>query len=59
MLAAVPGISTVTAQALLQRFGSVAAVIEAGLEEWLSIHGVGPKKVQAISETLAPRERHV
>jgi len=58
MLAAVPGISTVTAQALLQRFGSVAAVIEAGPEEWLSIHGVGPKKVQAISETLASRERH-
>ena len=29
MLAAVPGISTVTAQALLDRFGSVAAVLDA------------------------------
>jgi ERCC4-type nuclease len=58
MLAAVPGISTVTAQALLRRFGSVAAVIEAGPEEWLSIRGVGPKRMQALSETLARRERH-
>ena len=59
MLAAVPGISTVTAQALLERFGSVAAVIEAGPEEWLSIRGVGPKRVQALSATLALGKRHV
>ena len=58
MLAAVPGISTVTAQALLDRFGSVAAVLDANPEEWLSIRGVGPKRMRALSETLAPRERH-
>jgi ERCC4-type nuclease len=58
MLAAAPGISTVTARALLQRFGSVAAVIDAGPEEWLSIRGVGPKRMRALSETLAPRECH-
>lgn len=58
MLAAVPGISTVTARALLQRFGSVAAVIDAAPEEWLSIRGVGPKRMRALSETLSPRERH-
>jgi ERCC4-type nuclease len=59
MLAAAPGMSTVTARALLEGFGSVAAVVEAGPEEWLSIRGVGPKRMQALSETLAPRERHV
>ena len=58
MLAAVPGISTVTAQALLDRFGSVAAVLDANPEEWLSIRGVGPKRMRALSETLAPRDRH-
>jgi len=58
MLAAVPGISTVTARALLERFGSVAAVLDANPEEWLSIRGVGPKRMRALSETLAPRERH-
>jgi Fanconi anemia group M protein len=59
MLAAVPGISTVTAEALLNHFGSVAAVIAAGPAEWLSVRGVGPKRVQALSETLALGERHV
>jgi ERCC4-type nuclease len=58
MLAAVPGISTVTAQALLEHFGSVAAVLDASPEEWLSIRSVGPKRMQALSETLARRERH-
>jgi ERCC4-type nuclease len=58
MLAAVPGISTVTARALLRRFGSVAAVLDATPEEWLSIRGVGPKRMRALGETLAPRERH-
>jgi len=58
MLAAVPGISTVTAQALLEHFGSVAAVLDANPEEWLSVRGVGPKRMRALSETLARRERH-
>jgi ERCC4-type nuclease len=59
MLAAVPGISAVTARALLEHFGSVAAVLDADPEEWLSIRGIGPKRMRALSETLARRERHV
>jgi len=55
VLAAIPGISTVTARALLQRFGSVSAIVQAGPEEWLSTRGVGPKRAQAISATLAHR----
>ncbi len=53
MLAAVPGISTVSAQALLEHFGSVAAVLDAGPEKWLSIRGIGPKRAHALSQTLA------
>jgi DNA excision repair protein ERCC-4 len=57
MLAAVPGISVITARALLDRFGSVAAVVEATPDEWLSTRGVGPKRVKALTETLADRRR--
>ena len=53
MLAAVPGISAVTARALLCHFGSVAAVVEADPSEWLSIRGVGPKRAQALTAMLA------
>jgi ERCC4-type nuclease len=57
MLAAVPGISAVSARALLDRFGSVAAVLDADPDEWLSISGIGPKRAQAILETLGHSER--
>lgn len=59
MLTAVPGISVVTARALLARFGSVSAVVEAGPAQWLSTPDVGPIRAQRLSETLARRERHV
>lgn len=55
MLAAVPGISTVTARALLNHFGSIAAVLAADPSEWLSIQGVGPKRSQALKALLAGR----
>jgi excinuclease UvrABC nuclease subunit len=48
MLATVPGISTVGARALLERFGSVAGVIEASEDELLAIPGLGPARVQAL-----------
>jgi ERCC4-type nuclease len=56
MLAAVPGISGVSARALLARFGSVAAVLDADPEEWLSVPGVGPRRARALSETLGLRQ---
>jgi DNA excision repair protein ERCC-4 len=55
MLAAVPGISTSSARALLERFGSVAAVMAAGPEEWLTVPGIGPDRARALAETLAVR----
>jgi len=52
LLAAVPGISATSARALLTRFGSVAAVLDAGPEEWLSVPGIGPERARALAETL-------
>lgn len=57
MLAAVPGISVVTARALLNHFGSTAAVLGADPSEWLSIRGVGPKRSQALTDMLAASPR--
>ena len=55
LLAAVPGISTGSARALLERFGSVADVITAGPDEWLTVPGIGPERVRALQETLTLR----
>ena len=55
LLAAVPGISTAGARALLARFGSVAGVVAATREEWLSVPGIGPERARALEETF----RHV
>jgi len=52
LLAAVPGISATSARALLARFGSVAAVLAVGPEEWLSVPGIGPERARALAETL-------
>ena len=52
LLAAVPGISTSSARALLARFGSVAGVLAASPEEWLEVAGIGPERAKALEETL-------
>jgi DNA excision repair protein ERCC-4 len=57
MLSAVPGVSTVTARALLARFGSLTGVLAANPSDWLSTPGVGPKRAQALSNLLAPSTR--
>ena len=48
MLAAVPGISVVGARALLDRFGSVRAVVEADEAALRSVPGVGPTRARAL-----------
>jgi ERCC4-type nuclease len=48
------GLQVETARALLHRFGSIAAIVDAGPDQWLSISGVGPKRAQALWATLAP-----
>ena len=55
LLAAVPGISTTSARALLERFGTVADVVAAGPDEWLSVPGIGPERVRALQETFTLR----
>lgn len=51
-LAAVPGISVVLARRLLERFGSVAGVIAAGRDEWVSVEGIGTVRTAALESTL-------
>jgi ERCC4-type nuclease len=53
MLAAVPGISTVRARALLSHFGGVAEVVAAGEEAWREVPGIGPTRAKALAETFA------
>jgi ERCC4-type nuclease len=51
-LAAVPGISTVRAQALLDRFGTLAAVVSANESEWEEVRGIGPRRSRAMALTF-------
>lgn len=52
VLAALPGISTVTGRALLAHFGSIAAIVEATDAELSEVDGVGPIRARRIRETL-------
>lgn len=52
MLAQIPGISTTTARALLDRFGTVACVLAAGYDGWIDVPGVGPARARALAKTL-------
>jgi ERCC4-type nuclease len=52
LLAAVPGISTAGARALLERFGSVAAVAAADPRDWLEVEGIGAARAQALEAAL-------
>jgi ERCC4-type nuclease len=52
MLAAVPGISTVGARALLERFGSLAGVLAAPEEDWLAVPGIGRERASALARAF-------
>jgi ERCC4-type nuclease len=58
MLASIPGISTVSARAMLRRFGSAAAVFNAAPEDWKAVPGIGARKAQALAETLRAPYTH-
>jgi ERCC4-type nuclease len=58
VLAAVPGISSTSARALLAHFGSVAAVLAAEPDEWLEVPGIGPDRARALHETLHVSHLH-
>ncbi len=55
MLASVPGISTVGARALLERFGSLAGVLAAPAEEWLTVPGIGRERASALGAALGAK----
>jgi DNA excision repair protein ERCC-4 len=55
MLAAVPGISTVLARALLARFGSIDAVVAATPEEWQKVRGIGAHRATQLHATVSAR----
>jgi ERCC4-type nuclease len=48
VLAAVPGISTSRARALLDRFGTVAAVVAADENAWQTVPGIGPLQAERL-----------
>src|SRR5438034_3305770 len=52
MLAAVPGLSVVSARALLTCFGSIAAIAEANPSSWLSVPGIGPVRAASLEKAI-------
>ncbi len=52
VLAAIPEISTVSARALLARFGTIAAIVEATDAELTDVSGVGPVRARRLREAL-------
>jgi DNA excision repair protein ERCC-4 len=52
ILQGLPGIGPARAELLLQRFGSVQAVVAAGLEELEDVEGIGCKTAAAIRDIL-------
>jgi ERCC4-type nuclease len=52
LLAAVPGISFKTARSLLQRFGTIRAILAAQPEEWRTVPGIGEIRARYLTETL-------
>jgi ERCC4-type nuclease len=52
VLAAIPGISTQTARALLSRFGSIDRLLGAGPERWAEVEGVGAVRAHALATAL-------
>ncbi len=49
----VPGLGPTRAAALLERFGSVAAMRRASLEELSDVYGIGPGTAQAVVDALS------
>jgi len=52
VLAGVPGISTVTARALLERFETISGIVAAAPEAWLEVPGVGGERVRSLAAAL-------
>jgi DNA excision repair protein ERCC-4 len=57
LLAAIPGISTASARALLAHFGSVADVINARPEQLRLVEGIGEQRAASLRRTVSARWR--
>jgi ERCC4-type nuclease len=51
-LASVPGVSTITARALLTHFETLAAVAAADEAAWQLVPGIGPTRAKALTSTF-------
>jgi ERCC4-type nuclease len=58
VLAAVPGISVVTARALLARFGSIAAIVAADRSTLQEVVGVGRERANALHSMIHDERDH-
>jgi Fanconi anemia group M protein len=56
-LAAIPGISDHLAAALLEHFGSLRAVLNAGPDAWMRVKGIGPVKAAALKSAASADHR--
>ncbi len=52
VLAAVPGVSVTLACALLDEFGSVEHVVQAGPKQWTKVRGIGVNRAEALAKAL-------
>jgi Fanconi anemia group M protein len=52
VLSAVPGISTGTAQTLLDHFGSIQQLVAAGPDQWAVVNGIGAVRAHALATAL-------
>jgi len=57
VLTAVPGIYHRSAGALLERFGTLQSVLDAGPDQWLKVKGIGIKRACALEKTLTSPRR--
>jgi DNA excision repair protein ERCC-4 len=51
-LSAAPGVSTVTARAVLERFGSICSLCDAAVEDIRSLQGIGRTRAEAIRSMI-------
>jgi DNA ligase (NAD+) len=55
----IPDVGFVTAQKLVQHFGSVDRLLEASQEEIMECEGIGPDRAESISEWFADKENRL
>lgn len=51
-LASIPSVSHAVARSLLNRFGSLAAVVDADEAAWREVPGIGPRRARALAEAF-------